>query len=60
MKMFLILYKLVSQSVIFYTTYPKGNLKEPVPLIHMSLDCGRKPEYPVEAQRTWGEHANST
>ncbi|KAK3516714.1 hypothetical protein QTP70_022505 [Hemibagrus guttatus] len=26
----------------------------------MSLDCGRKPEYPVETHQAWGEHANST
>ncbi|KAK3520706.1 hypothetical protein QTP70_030582, partial [Hemibagrus guttatus] len=26
----------------------------------MSLDWGRKPEYPEETPEAWGEHANST
>ncbi|MEQ2267335.1 hypothetical protein XENORESO_004558 [Xenotaenia resolanae] len=26
---------------------PKGNLERPINLTGMSLDCGRKPEYPV-------------
>ncbi|MEQ2296468.1 hypothetical protein AMECASPLE_025176 [Ameca splendens] len=36
---------------------PKGNLERPINLTGMSLDCGRKPEYPCMHAR--GEHANS-
>ncbi|MEQ2237687.1 hypothetical protein ILYODFUR_025623 [Ilyodon furcidens] len=28
---------------------PKGNLERPINLTGMSLDCGRKPEYPVRS-----------
>ncbi|KAK3559181.1 hypothetical protein QTP86_005085 [Hemibagrus guttatus] len=36
------------------------NLEMPINLPCMSLDRGRKPEYPEETPEAWGEHANST
>ncbi len=39
------------------TFTPTGNLESPINLTCMSLDCGRKPEYP---EKTHAEHANST
>ncbi|KAK3537881.1 hypothetical protein QTP70_022161 [Hemibagrus guttatus] len=36
------------------------NLETPINLPHMSLDLGRKPEYPKETPEARGEHANST
>ncbi|MED6240509.1 hypothetical protein ATANTOWER_022263 [Ataeniobius toweri] len=40
---------------------PKGNLESPINLTGMSLDCGRKPEYPVRThactRRTCKLHA---
>ncbi|KAK3539041.1 hypothetical protein QTP86_023628, partial [Hemibagrus guttatus] len=37
---------------------PKGKI--PINLQCMSLDWGRKPEYPEETPEAQGEHANST
>ncbi|KAK3529003.1 hypothetical protein QTP70_014397, partial [Hemibagrus guttatus] len=36
------------------------NLEMPINLPCMSLDWGRKPEYPEETPKARGEHANST
>ncbi|KAK3533813.1 hypothetical protein QTP70_031071, partial [Hemibagrus guttatus] len=36
------------------------NLEMPINLQCMSLDWGRKPEYPEETPEAWGEHANAT
>ncbi|MEQ2166704.1 hypothetical protein GOODEAATRI_030992 [Goodea atripinnis] len=33
---------------------PKGNLKRPINLTAMFLDCGRKPEYPVRTHACTG------
>ncbi|MEQ2209166.1 hypothetical protein XENOCAPTIV_025793 [Xenoophorus captivus] len=33
---------------------PKGNLELPINLTGMSLDCGRKPEYPVRTHACTG------
>ncbi|MEQ2249796.1 hypothetical protein ILYODFUR_033090 [Ilyodon furcidens] len=33
---------------------PKGNLELPINLTGMSLDCGRKPEYPVRTHACMG------
>ncbi|MEQ2282823.1 hypothetical protein AMECASPLE_004769 [Ameca splendens] len=33
---------------------PKGNLERPIDLTCMSLDCGRKPEYPVRIHSCMG------
>ncbi|MEQ2313103.1 hypothetical protein AMECASPLE_038188 [Ameca splendens] len=33
---------------------PKGNLQLPINLTGMSLDCGRKPEYPVRTHACTG------
>ncbi|MEQ2292109.1 hypothetical protein AMECASPLE_019717 [Ameca splendens] len=33
---------------------PKGNLERPINLTGMSLDCGRKPEYPVRTHTCTG------
>ncbi|MEQ2272201.1 hypothetical protein XENORESO_016476 [Xenotaenia resolanae] len=33
---------------------PKGNLERPINLTGMSLDCGRKPEYPVRTHACTG------
>ncbi|MEQ2255018.1 hypothetical protein ILYODFUR_009519 [Ilyodon furcidens] len=33
---------------------PKGNLERPINLTGMSLDCGRKPEYPERTQECTG------
>ncbi|MEQ2295347.1 hypothetical protein AMECASPLE_013156 [Ameca splendens] len=33
---------------------PKGNLEKPINLTGMSLDCGRKPEYPVRTHTCTG------
>ncbi|XP_053488618.1 enolase 4 isoform X5 [Ictalurus furcatus] len=38
---------------------PSHNLEMPISLQCMSLDWGRKPEYPEVTPVTWGEHANS-
>ncbi|KAK3559525.1 hypothetical protein QTP86_013704 [Hemibagrus guttatus] len=37
-----------------------GQFKMPINLQCMSLDWGRKPEYPEETPEARGEHANST
>ncbi|KAK3524310.1 hypothetical protein QTP70_027867, partial [Hemibagrus guttatus] len=41
-------------------THTTDNLEMPVNLQCMSLDRGRKPEYPEETPKAQGEHANST
>ncbi|KAK3570934.1 hypothetical protein QTP86_030714 [Hemibagrus guttatus] len=41
-------------------TLSTDNLEMPINLQCMSLDGGRKPEYPEETPEAWGEHANST
>ncbi|MEQ2292805.1 hypothetical protein AMECASPLE_026613 [Ameca splendens] len=38
---------------------PKGNLERPINLTGMSLDCGRKSEYPVRTHACTGRHVNS-
>ncbi|MED6266013.1 hypothetical protein CHARACLAT_031264 [Characodon lateralis] len=38
---------------------PKGNLESSVNLTGMSLDCERKPEYPMSTTHALGEHTNS-
>ncbi|MED6282571.1 hypothetical protein CHARACLAT_033516 [Characodon lateralis] len=44
-----------------HTHTPKANLELPINLTGMSLDCGRKPEYPVRTHackgRTYKLHA---
>ncbi|MEQ2169749.1 hypothetical protein GOODEAATRI_028486 [Goodea atripinnis] len=37
-----------------HTHTPKGNLERPINLTGMSLDCGRKPEYPVRTHACTG------
>ncbi|KAK3562423.1 hypothetical protein QTP86_034065, partial [Hemibagrus guttatus] len=41
-------------------SYTTDNLEMPINLPCMSLDWGRKPEYPEETPEARGEHANST
>ncbi|KAK3524842.1 hypothetical protein QTP86_007580 [Hemibagrus guttatus] len=41
-------------------THTTDNLEMPISLQCMSLDWGRKPEYPEESPEARGEHANST
>ncbi|KAK3542796.1 hypothetical protein QTP70_002997 [Hemibagrus guttatus] len=41
-------------------SHTTDNLEMPINLQCMSLDWGRKPEYPEEAPEAWGKHANST
>ncbi|KAK3524164.1 hypothetical protein QTP70_018211 [Hemibagrus guttatus] len=41
-------------------SHTMDNLEMPINLQCMSLDWGRKPEYPKETPEAWGEHANST
>ncbi|KAK3526441.1 hypothetical protein QTP70_025474 [Hemibagrus guttatus] len=41
-------------------THTTDNLEMTINLQCMSLDRGRKPEYPEETPKAWGEHANST
>ncbi|KAK3564924.1 hypothetical protein QTP86_031045, partial [Hemibagrus guttatus] len=41
-------------------SHTTDNLEMPINLQCMSLDRGRKPEYPEETPEAWGEHANST
>ncbi|MEQ2190327.1 hypothetical protein GOODEAATRI_034622 [Goodea atripinnis] len=37
-----------------HTNTPKGNLERPINLTGMSLDCGRKPEYPERTHARTG------
>ncbi|KAK3533818.1 hypothetical protein QTP70_031074, partial [Hemibagrus guttatus] len=46
------------QPITGHTHY--DNLEMPINLPCMSLDWGRKPEYPEETPEARGEHANST
>ncbi|KAK3556826.1 hypothetical protein QTP70_022263, partial [Hemibagrus guttatus] len=41
-------------------SHTTDNLEMPINLQCMSLDRGRKPEYPEETPEARGEHANST
>ncbi|KAK3525357.1 hypothetical protein QTP86_031087 [Hemibagrus guttatus] len=41
-------------------SHTTDNLEMPINLQCMSLDWGRKPEYPEETPEARGEHANST
>ncbi|KAK3568936.1 hypothetical protein QTP86_020637 [Hemibagrus guttatus] len=41
-------------------SHTTDNLEMPINLQRMSLDWGKKPEYPEETPEAWGEHANST
>ncbi|KAK3564662.1 hypothetical protein QTP86_024527 [Hemibagrus guttatus] len=41
-------------------SHTTDNLEKPINLQCMSLDRGRKPEYPEETPEARGEHANST
>ncbi|KAK3563588.1 hypothetical protein QTP86_031457 [Hemibagrus guttatus] len=41
-------------------SHTTDNLEMPINLPCMSLDWGRKPEYPERTPEAWGEHANST
>ncbi|KAK3536040.1 hypothetical protein QTP70_025505, partial [Hemibagrus guttatus] len=41
-------------------SHTMDNLEMPINLQCMSLDRGRKPEYPEKTHEAWGEHANAT
>ncbi|KAK3533740.1 hypothetical protein QTP70_025052, partial [Hemibagrus guttatus] len=43
-----------------YRLQTTDNLEMPINLPRMSLDWGRKPEYPEETPEAQGEHANTT
>ncbi|KAK3565656.1 hypothetical protein QTP86_013912, partial [Hemibagrus guttatus] len=49
-----------THTLIHSRNHTTDNLEMPINLPCMSLDWGRKPEYPEETPEARGEHGNST